>query len=268
MKQELSRRQSLKYLAAAGVGAASVGQLRAAEIGTASRQLENVTKRRPRIVAFDVIETLFDTKPLDPLLSSIGLPGGSLRVWFARFLRDAFALEVIGEYRPFHEVAAASLEALLLEHRLEAGREKIDKVLSGFAELPPHSDVKPAFQSLRDAGVRIITLTNGSSGTTGKMLAKAGLESFVEQTLSIDQVKQWKPARAVYLHAAKMMKVEPHEMALIAAHDWDTGGAGRAGLSTGGVMRAGKHFSTALPAPDVVGNNLIEVVRRLMELPA
>jgi len=268
MKQEISRRQSLIYLAATGLGAASVRQLRAAESAAASGQLQSAIKRRPRIVAFDVIETLFDTKPLDPLLSSIGLPEGSLQVWFTRFLRDAFALEVIGEYRPFHEVAAASLEALLLEHRLEAGREKIDKVLSGFAELRPHPDVKPAFQSLRDAGVRIITLTNGSSETTGKMLAKAGIESFVEQTLSIDQVKQWKPARAVYLYAAKMMKVEPHEMALIAAHDWDTGGAARAGLSTGGVIRAGKHFSTALPAPDVVGNTLVEVARRLMELPA
>ncbi len=230
--------------------------------------MQNVTKRRPRIVAFDVIETLFDTKPLDPLLSSTGLPEGSLPVWFARFLRDAFALEVIGEYRPFREVAAASLQALLLEHRLEGESEKIDKVLSGFADLPPHPDVRPAFQALRDAGVRIITLTNGSAETTGKMLAKAGLEGFVEQTLSIDQVKHWKPARAVYLYAAKAMKVEPHEMALIAAHDWDTGGAGRAGLSTGGIMRAGKHFSTALPAPDVVGNTLVEVARRLMELPA
>jgi len=111
MKQEISRRQWLICLAASGIGAASVRQLRAAESGTASRQLQNVTKRRTHIVAFDVIETLFDTKPLDPLLSSIGLPEGSLQVWFARFLRDAFALEVIGEYRPFHEVAAASLEA-------------------------------------------------------------------------------------------------------------------------------------------------------------
>ncbi len=267
MKTRITRRKSLLHLASVGVGVASLSQWSAAVEPAATPASPSAPRHRPRIVAFDVIETLFDTRPLDPLLSSIGLPEGSLAVWFPRFLRDAFALEVAGEYQPFREIASASLEALLREHRLDPVRANIDKVLSAFAELPAHPDVKPAFEALREGGVRIITLTNGSADTTRKMLAGAKVDAFVEQSLSIEQVKHWKPARVVYLHAAKVMGVEPHEVALVAAHDWDTAGAGRAGLTTGGVARDGKHFSSAMPPPDTLGATLVEVVRALLALP-
>jgi 2-haloacid dehalogenase len=45
----------------------------------------------------DVIETLFDIQPLEKKLKAAALPAGSLKVWFARVLRDAFALEIAGD---------------------------------------------------------------------------------------------------------------------------------------------------------------------------
>lgn len=80
-------------------------------------------------------------------------------------------------------------------------------------------------------------------------------------------MKHWKPARMVYLFAAKEMGVDPQEMALVAAHDWDIAGAGRTGLTTGGVVRPGQQFSSALLQPDVRGATLPEVVRALLALP-
>src|SRR5438128_5014934 len=157
-----------------------------------------------KAVAFDVIETLFDIQPLQKKLKGAGLPNGSLKVWFARVLRDAFALEIAGEYKPFAEIGSATLAALLREHQVEPERSTVEEIIRSFADLPAHSDVEGVFAKFRDANVRIAALTNGSAETTKKMFSNAKLK-FVERYISIDEVKHWKPAREVYLHAAKML---------------------------------------------------------------
>ena len=68
---------------------------------------------RPAVIAFDVIETLFDLKPLAARLRQAGLPAEALVEWFARVLRDATALSLTGVYKPFPEVARGTLAVVL-----------------------------------------------------------------------------------------------------------------------------------------------------------
>ena len=225
-------------------------------------------RTRPRVVAFDVIETLFDTAPLDPVLGGLGLPRGSLKTWFTGFLRDAFALESMHDFKPFKVVASESLNALLASQGLQDKRAEIHKVLEAFTSLPAHPDVKEAFGMLQKADVTILTLTNGGAASTEAMLEAAGLRGFVARVISIEEVNRWKPSREVYLHAATSMGVAPSEMALVAAHDWDVGGAAKAGLTAAGVVREGKAFSAAFTQPHITGKSLVEVVQALLALPA
>jgi 2-haloacid dehalogenase len=69
--------------------------------------------RRTQAVLFDVIETLFPLDPIRRKLVEAGLPEGALETWFARFLRDAFALDAAGNYRGFREVASGALAVML-----------------------------------------------------------------------------------------------------------------------------------------------------------
>jgi 2-haloacid dehalogenase len=69
--------------------------------------------RRPRVVAFDVVETLFSLETLRERLVRAGLPAHALEAWFAALLRDAFALGSTGVYRPFRDVASRSLQEQL-----------------------------------------------------------------------------------------------------------------------------------------------------------
>lgn len=54
----------------------------------------------------------------------------------------------------------------------------------------------------------------------------------------------------------------------MAAHAWDTHGAHHAGLTTGWVARLEDRVPDIFAAPDVVGGDLLEVVRGLLALPA
>ena len=224
-------------------------------------------KHRPKVVAFDVIETLFALEPLRERLRVFGLPGAALEIWFARLLRNAFALDTSGTYKSFGEVARGTLEVLLVESECSAAAPALDQALGGFSELTAYPDVAPAFQLLHEAGVRIVTLTNGHADTTRRLLERARLNHFVERVISIDEVRRWKPAREVYLHAAKVTGVAPGELALVAAHAWDVHGASQAGLVTGWVSRLEKCFLPVMNLPDVTGGTLTEVSQGLLALP-
>lgn len=56
-------------------------------------------------------------------LRGLGLPGETLEIWFARLLRNAFALDASGTYQPFGEVARRTLEVLVSVEELECGRD-------------------------------------------------------------------------------------------------------------------------------------------------
>ena len=224
-------------------------------------------KNRPKVVAFDVVETLFALEPLRGRLRTLGLPGDALEIWFARFLRNGFALDTAGTYKPFSEVARGTLEVLQAEFNCPVAALAIDQTLSGFGELPAHADVAPAFELLRDNGVRIVALTNGSADITRGLLERTRFAHFVERVISIDEVRRWKPSREVYLHAAKVAGVAPNELALVAAHAWDVHGASQAGLITGWVSRLEKSFLPAMNSPDASGATLVEVIQRLLAFP-
>jgi 2-haloacid dehalogenase len=218
-----------------------------------------------KAVVFDVIETLFDIQPLEEKLTDAGLPSGSLKIWFAHVLRGAFALEIAGEYKPFARVADAALEAFLREHLVEPERSAIENSVKSFAEVPSHPDVRSAFEKLQAAELRIAALTNGSAETTKKMFRHAKLDDFVERYISIEEVKHWKPAREVYLLAAKMLEADPSELALVSAHDSDIHGARCVGFATAFIQRKAA-FSSAMGEADVSSTDLNRLTSQLLQL--
>ncbi len=220
------------------------------------------TTVRPRIVAFDVIETTFSLEALRPRLARLGLRPSALEPWFARTLRDAFALAATGVYAGFADIASDTLLTLTAEHAIMANGPALKSVLDGFAELEPQPDATAAFRTLEAAGIGIVALSNGAAETTQRLLDRAGLAGFVQHVVSIAEIRAWKPLPAIYLHAAKRAGVAPGEMALVATHAWDVHGAKRAGLMTGFVAR-GQVFPSTMVLPDVVGESLAEVAARL-----
>jgi 2-haloacid dehalogenase len=218
-------------------------------------------RERPLVVAFDVIETLFPLEPMRARLVEAGQPGTVLELWFARILRDGFALTAAGDYRTFAEVAASALVSVAKGAMADPD---VEGILAGFRELKPHADAEPALRAVRDARLRAITLTNGSAANTEALLRRAGLEEYVERAVSADEVRVWKPAAEPYLHAAAVCGVRPAQMALVAAHGWDIHGARHAGLTTGWVSRLEGRPPAVFHAADVSGPDLATVVSALL----
>jgi 2-haloacid dehalogenase len=219
-----------------------------------------MSRRRTEAVIFDVNETLFSLDRLRPAFTDIGLDPELVPLWFARVLRDGFALTAIGGFRPFTAVAAETLRGL--DERVDDAA--VATVLAAFRELAPHADVEPALRALHAAGVPTATLSNGSAEGVWALLDRAGLARYVSRSLSIDAVRRWKPAPEPYLYAAAELGVEPRRLTLVAVHPWDCAGATSAGLDAGWVRRSQPRWPSVFPAPYLTGPDLTVVVEALL----
>ncbi|MCZ2821631.1 haloacid dehalogenase [Modestobacter sp. VKM Ac-2977] len=219
-------------------------------------------RTRPSVVAFDVNETLLDLAPVQATLIENGEPGHLLPTVFSRTLALGFAAATAGtwcRFRDAFEAALAQLTALSAEQRTA--------VADAFGELSPHPDVEPALRRLTEAGVRAITLSQGSPGVAEAGLSRGGVTPLVERTLTTESIGVWKPDRAAYLWAAGVCDVAPQELALVAVHSWDVHGAQRAGLTGGWCSRAESAYAAVYEPPHVQGSSLVEVVDALLALP-
>jgi len=97
-------------------------------------------------------------------LSGAGAPEHLLDTWFAGTLRDGSALAATGSARPFPEVGAAVLTGLLshVDGLTMPVKVAVAGVQGGVKELQVHPDVPEGLRVLADAGMRVVTLTNGS----------------------------------------------------------------------------------------------------------
>ncbi len=222
--------------------------------------------RRPRVVAFDIIETTISLEPLRDHFTGAGLPDGSLEHWFSIGLRDAFALGAVGGYKPFKEVLSSAFDELFAVHDRGRDDELVSAVEAGMKTLPAQPGASEALRALRERDVRIFALSNGSQESTSELLKKNGLLDLVEEVVSTDQIGLPKPRPEVYGFLLERARAHPAETALVATHGWDLNGAAAVGLTTA-FVRHRKPFPEALRAPDLQASSLIGVARRLLELP-
>jgi 2-haloacid dehalogenase len=219
-----------------------------------------------RVLVFDVNETLLDMSALDPHFLRV-FGDAQVRVeWFQTMLQSAFLTTVAGPYKPFGEHFRAALAITAMRRGLRVSPDDARAILAGIRTMPAHADVRPALERLRSAGYRLAALTNSTAEVEEAQLKSAGLAELFERALSADTVKRLKPAAEAYAGAARELGVKVGEIRMIAAHAWDVHGAMRAGCAAAFVERPGAVWNPLLERPDIVGPDLEEIARSVIEL--
>jgi 2-haloacid dehalogenase len=204
------------------------------------------------MIFFDVNETLLD---LAPLRESVGQALGGrpelAPLWFTTLLHYSLVATVADRYRNFDEIGAACLRMVARSHGVELSGEAAERCLAPMRRLPPHPDVIPALERLRDAGFRLVTLTNSSRAAVADQMHHAGLAEFFEMLLSVEEVGLYKPHAHVYRWAARRVGVDVSECLFVAAHGWDVAGAAWAGMRTAFIARPGQQIFPFGSPPDI-----------------
>ncbi len=220
---------------------------------------------RPEIIVFDVNETLLSLATLRPGFAEVFGTPDLIGEWFARMLHGSVVSNEVGDYRSFGTIGVEALMMLAHKHGVDLSRDRAEGVVAGMRRLEPHPDVIPALESLRDVGFRTATLTNGSNEAAADQLDHAGLTPLLDESLTVDAVRKFKPARAVYETAAERFGVDISRMLMVAAHDWDIAGAAAAGCQTAFVTRPGVSWSLPGEPPGLVVDDLSGLVGALTD---
>jgi 2-haloacid dehalogenase len=222
----------------------------------------------PRVLAFDVNETLLDLAPLDPLFEQ-ALGSAALRqTWFSQMLQVAFVGGLTGRYVDFSSAARAALAMVTATQGLELQEDAAERITAQMRRLPPHPDAAGALARLAEAGFTLAALTNSTLEVAREQLEHARLADRFDAILSADQVRALKPRPEPYHLVARTYGVEPGGVRLIAAHAWDVAGALAAGCAAAFVRRPGKVPSPLGDQPDIVGDDLNEVAEQIIAVDA
>jgi 2-haloacid dehalogenase len=213
-----------------------------------------------------VNETLLDLGALDDVFAA-ELGDAALRPqWFAQMLQLAFVGAITGRYVDFTSAQHAALTMVAERQGVALDEEAARRVVGAMRTLPPHADVPDALVQLGDGGFTLAALTNSPLDVVEDQLRNAGLHDRFDAILSADQVRALKPRREPYELVARTFDVPLADVRLVAAHAWDVAGALAAGCRAAFVARPGMVISPVGESPDIVGADVGEVARRILEL--
>lgn len=221
---------------------------------------------KPKVIIFDVNETLLD---LQPLKKSVGeaLNGNDqlLSLWFTTMLQYSLVHTLTEDYQDFGQIGAAALTMVAKNNGIEISNETAKKaIVDTITKLPAHADTIEALTALKKAGFNIVSLTNSSNKGVAAQFEFAGLTQYFDQRLSVEDVKAFKPAPITYEWALKRLEVEASDVLMVAAHPWDLAGAEKAGMQTAFIQRPATSVYPLVAVPDYTITNLNQLVGELI----
>jgi 2-haloacid dehalogenase len=199
-------------------------------------------------LVFDVFGTCVDWR------GSIVAAG---RVWSDRWGRDADWPALADAWRALYQPAMervrsgrrpwTDLDVLHRESLLgllprfglnDLSAERIDEMVRIWHRLSPWPDTVPGLARLKRR-YTIAPLSNGHVALLTAMAKRAGLPW--DCILSAELADGYKPEPRVYLTAARLLRLEPSSVAMVAAHNADLAAARSCGLRTAFVRRPSEH---------------------------
>jgi len=220
---------------------------------------------RPKVIFFDVNETLLDLKPLKESVTQV-LDGrdGLVGLWFSTMLHYSLVDTLTGKYHPFPEIGVAALKMVAESNGIELSNEEAEQAINPvIINLTPHPDVVDGLIDLKQQGFLLVSLTNSSDAGVKKQFENAGLIDIFDQRLTVEGIHKFKPDLDVYRWALDQVDVQASEAMLVAAHGWDIAGAKAAGLQTVFVARPGKVLYPLAEKPDHVVKDIKELAKFL-----
>ena len=220
--------------------------------------------RKPKVLVFDVNQTLLDLNALRPQFARLFGDGKALDEWFNLLLQYSLVVTVADSYTDFGSVARAVLQMMAKIKSVSVSKEDEARIIQGLLSLPPHPDVTENLKRLRAAGLRMVTLTNSSPAAVKAQLQNSGLSQYFDESISVESVRRFKPDLQVYRSAAAELGEKPEDLLLIAAHAWDVFGALKAGWQAALLTRSGVAPFPLSPAPQLSGSDLSVVSNAML----
>jgi 2-haloacid dehalogenase len=190
-------------------------------------------------IAFDIYGTLVNPLAIaDHLKSLVGdLAVRFAELWRTKQLEYSFRRGLMRAYRPF---SVCTWESLLYTEKalgIVLAEESRTMLMERYKNLPPFPDAAPGLASLKRGGHFLAAFSNGEAEAVRGVLENAELLSLLDDVVSADEVRTFKPDPAIYTHAVERLGATANLTWLVSSNPFDIIGAKTAGLRTAWVKR-------------------------------
>jgi 2-haloacid dehalogenase len=194
--------------------------------------------RAIRGYVFDAYGTLFDVHSVVEAGRTITSDPMTLStMWRQKQLEYTWLRALMGRYEDFWTITEAALRYTVRRLGLVAGDAEIARLMAAYLSLACFPEVARALERL-DGRPRAI-LSNGSPRMLDAAVASAGLGRLLSRVLSVDAVKTYKPAPAVYALGPEALGLPAAEILFVSSNAWDVAGAKAFGYQVAWCNRVG-----------------------------
>ncbi|PKF62031.1 haloacid dehalogenase type II [Psychromonas sp. psych-6C06] len=219
---------------------------------------------RHAVIVFDINETVLNLAPLKPKFAHYFGDKNYVDTWFSMLLHCSTVCVITQVNTDFKSLAETALYSLAAKLNLSLSEQDCQDLLSTLASLPVHEDVKPSLTKLRNAGFKLVAFSNSSTTLLTSQLHNAGLNSYFDDAISVQNSGTFKPAADAYQFVLKQLRVSASDACLVACHDWDIQGALSAGLKGAFIDRASMRYNPVYAKPDICATSMGEIADKLI----
>ena len=211
---------------------------------------------------FDAYGTLFDVYSVTALAEQL-FPGKGealSRSWRQKQLEYSWLRTLSQRYKPFLEITEDALDYAAAQLKLSLDDSSRARLMKEYACLAPYPETRPALMALREMGLRLAILSNGTPAMLDVATKSAGIRDLFEHLISVDAVRQYKTAPAAYRLGTDTLGCRPEQVLFVSSNAWDVSGASQFGYPTFWINRTGAPFERLDVTPTATGSRLSDLV--------
>jgi 2-haloacid dehalogenase len=200
---------------------------------------------------FDAYGTLFDlTSAVRGCADVLGDQAAPLAaLWRDKQLQYTWLRAAQDRHADFHEVTAGALDFAL--ETLAIDRPGLrERLMNLYRTLDVFPEIPDVLRRLKNAGLRLAILSNGTPAMLDAAVAGAGLGGLFDAVLSVEQVGVYKPHPKVYQLALDRLDLPASAIAFQSSNAWDAHAAAAFGMKVVWCNRSGQRCERLPGAPD------------------
>jgi 2-haloacid dehalogenase len=158
-------------------------------------------------------------------------------LWGHKQIEYTFRRAVMRQYEDFRICTRQALVHTASVLGLALTEEEQQELNEEYQNLQPFPDVIPGVEALNSKGYSLVAFSNGVEVTPRPLLNRAGVLKHLQDVISVDGVKSFKPDPEVYHFLAYLLGTRPSETWLVSSNPFDVIGAKAVGLAAAWIRR-------------------------------
>lgn len=223
-----------------------------------------------KAIAFDAYGTLFDVYSVGALAESL-FPGKGTQLatlWRDKQIEYTRLRTLCDKYVDFWHVTEDALNYGCASLGLELDEAAKKQLMGAYAQLTAFPENAAELTRLKNAGIPLSILSNGTPWMLDQAVSASGLSGFFDSVLSVDSVQKFKTAPEAYQMAPDTFGCPADQILFVSSNCWDICGATWFGFRTIWLNRYGLPLDQLGVTPHRIGSSLADVADFALELNA